>query len=286
MHLSPEDEAVLAALAEGPASLAELAAAVDQPRDRLAARVDELVDGGVACETPAGYALTDSGRRALAAPGDGSADDGIDVPAAAERAIGGMGLRADRAALVRSAVARLRDWGRSSRAELVDELYGENDAGFDDPDAWWATLADALARVPGVIAPEDRDADDADWRYAADHDEASDGAGSGDDHRDGPGDDGTDAPPPPDDVAASRGQAAGGAVVARGADERCPVCGRPYAGRVYIEASGTVLPGRPGRTCVAVTPAGDGTADDGAPGDGAADVAAGLTLFYHRRRDG
>lgn len=173
-------------------------------------------------------------------------------------------------AAARDAFALLLRRGEARADELRADLDAEPPETDDSREEWWvAELRPVFEALPGV---ERTDADEETWRYAetvgvdesderTDRDAADERAALAEaDERTGV--DETDARSGLDEDAAS----------ASAADDRCPVCGEPYSGRVYLETSETVLPGRPARTCVRATP--------GADGDAA------LTLYYHRRAGG
>lgn len=159
--LTDDDVAVLEQLAEGGADVDELAAVVERDREELADRLAELADNGLVRRDDGVWTLTGNGRRALAAPGDGSADQRIDAPEAVDAAIDALDLRADREEAVRNAFGFLRLWGEATESEMIDGVYTENPAGFESEEAWWAFVADRLASLPGVAAP----GDDGPWRY-------------------------------------------------------------------------------------------------------------------------
>lgn len=181
MKLDDDDRAALAALRDGPTDAAALAGRLDADRDRLAERLAEMADNdlveaagggtGIGDEAESAsvdrpYALTDSGRRVLAAPGDGSADDRIDVPTPVEDALSAADLRADEESALRAAVAFLQR-GDATPAELATAIYPEEPADRDGARAWWRSLRGPLATLPGVESPDEEDADGAPlWRYA------------------------------------------------------------------------------------------------------------------------
>lgn len=157
--VSDDDIAVLRALAgdiADPAAVAETTGVDDAP-----ARLDALADAGLVREARNGYALTDSGERLLASPGDGSADASVDLPPAVDAAIDGMDLRPDRADAVANAYAFLRHWGAATRVEIVDAVFSEHPLGYAAADDWWdEAVSDALAELSGI----ERDGDV--WTHA------------------------------------------------------------------------------------------------------------------------
>jgi hypothetical protein len=172
--LTDEDRTVLAALAEadGPAGVDALLDATEYGRERLRERLAGMADAGLARRADEGWAATASGRRAVAAPGDGSADQPIDTPAAVDEAIVGFDLRADREQAVRNAFGFLRFWGEAAASEIVDGVYEENPAGFESRGDWWEFVREHLAALPGVAQVEDGDGEDGKreassetWRY-------------------------------------------------------------------------------------------------------------------------
>lgn len=159
IDLDEDDVEILDRLDPGGTPLARLAAALDESEDALAGRLAQLADNGLVREVADGrYERTESGRRVLDAPATGGSDERIDIPADVERALDALDLRADAAAAVRNAFALVRNRGRASRAEVVDLVFSEVPAGYDDPDEWWTDLVrDALLALPDVTDVEGRD---------------------------------------------------------------------------------------------------------------------------------
>ncbi|WP_290813528.1 hypothetical protein [Halovivax sp.] len=156
MQLTPLDERLLSTLGEGPASERELAAAFDEPTESVVDRLDGLLDNDLVESADGTVRLTDSGRRVLAAPGDGTADDRIDVPERVRESIERMGLRADREDALLATVSFLRYWGAATAAEIVDAIYSAHPADYDSPVRWWnGFVRDALASIPDVSPPDD-----------------------------------------------------------------------------------------------------------------------------------
>lgn len=153
MHLTPADQAVLEALVEisarrDGAPPDDVEAAISGRDMSVEARLDGLVEAGLAAERNGTYRPTPSARRALRAPGDGSVDDGIDTPPAVEETLSAMDLRADREGALRKAFAQVRNKGTARKDQIVAAVYEENPAGFDDRTSWWKFVSrglDALA---------------------------------------------------------------------------------------------------------------------------------------------
>lgn len=173
MHLTQTDLAVLESLAESPAdsdratSLDSLAAEIDESPTALRERLEELTEAGVVSTADGGYELTHSGRRVLRAPASGAADDQIDTPPSVERAIAEMDLRADRERAVRKAFVVVYNRGETTVDSIVNAVYDENPAGYEDPDRWWETVREGLATVAdhsGLVQEE------CTWRYPSDDD--------------------------------------------------------------------------------------------------------------------
>lgn len=158
--LDGTDRAILERLAAGrPAS--ELGETVDG--DDIEERLAALVESGLVARTDEGYELADSGRRVLAAPGDTTADDRIDVPDRVEGAIERADPPPERAAAIRSAFAFLAYWGEASDYEIRDAVYSERPAGYGSVTEWWnGFVRDALADLPDVAPPP---SDGHVWRY-------------------------------------------------------------------------------------------------------------------------
>lgn len=68
----------------------------------------------------------------------------MDVPGASRM------MRDWRRDAVRGAYEHLRSEGATDPAELREVVYPAHEAGFDDPEAWWAFVRPRLARLPGV----------------------------------------------------------------------------------------------------------------------------------------
>lgn len=171
MHLTQTDRAVLRALAERPTDATgtpgDLAADVGEPPAALDERLAELTEAGVVRETGGGYELTSSGRRLLRAPASGAADDEIDTPPSVERALAELDLRADREGAVRKAFVLVCTEGEATADGIVDAVYEENPAGYDDPERWWETVREGLAAVAthSALTREGRT-----WRYPSEDD--------------------------------------------------------------------------------------------------------------------
>lgn len=172
--LTDVDRGLLAELLRRPATPETLASGRDDSpetiRDRLQFMADnalvrrcgdgeEIEDASEDGETGGSvegdaYELTDSGRRLLRAPSDGSADDAIDLPEDVLAAIEERDLNADRRDAVEGAYAFLRYWGRATGAEIADGVFGEAPLTHDDAGAWWTEFVrDHLAALPGIDPP-------------------------------------------------------------------------------------------------------------------------------------
>lgn len=161
--LTASDLAVLSALDRGEADAAALAERAGVPPDRLADRLSFLTDNGLVRPTEAGYELTDSGRQVIRVPGDGTADDSIDVPPVVVEVLHDRGLRADRLDAVLAAFDFLRYWGRATAAELRDGAFSEVPLEYAGAEAWWtAAVRDHLAAIPFVERPP---TEDGFWRF-------------------------------------------------------------------------------------------------------------------------
>ncbi|MFD1641076.1 hypothetical protein [Halohasta litorea] len=161
--LTEQDRRLLRRLSTGPQTAGSLAAhAADDP-DRLADRLDVLADSGVVRRTDETYELTDSGRRVLAAPGDGSADGWIDVPLAVERELGSQTIDEPCAAAIRAAYGFLQYWGEATASELRDAIFFEQTAGYDDRHQWWAECVEPMFRELPAVRRLDSDLLAARW---------------------------------------------------------------------------------------------------------------------------
>jgi len=163
--LTERDRQLLRRLAAGPRTPESLTEAVDEEPERIAERLDVLADSGVVRRIDETYELTDSGRRVLAAPGDGSADERIDVPVAVERELGSRSLGEPCAAAVRATYAVLQYWGEATASELRDAVFFERPAGYDDRHGWWTECVDPVLRTLPAVRPPDADSLAARWHY-------------------------------------------------------------------------------------------------------------------------
>lgn len=162
--LDDRDRAVLERLRAGAADVDALAEAGPADAEHLRARLPELADNGlVDRESGDRYRLTDDGARVVEAAGTGAQDDRLDTPPAVEGRVLAFDLPPDREAALRGAFSFLHYWGDATAAEIVDAVYSEDPAGFDDPLAWWREcVRDRLAELPGVepaLSPGEP------WRY-------------------------------------------------------------------------------------------------------------------------
>jgi len=106
--LTGRDRQLLARVSTGPRTTESIADHVDDEPEGLADRLDVLTDSGVVRRIDGTYELTDSGRRVLAAPGDGSADVQIDIPLAVERERSSRAVDEPCGAAIRAAYAFLQ----------------------------------------------------------------------------------------------------------------------------------------------------------------------------------
>lgn len=162
--LDDRDEEILRHLRRSSADVGDLANALGCSSDYLESRLPALADNDLVTRTDdGGFAITDSGRRAIAGTPAGRMDDRLDTPDPVESRIRSYDLRADREAAVRGAFAFLRYWGDALEAEIVDAIYSETPAGYDSADEWWTDLVrDHLAGLPFVDPAESWDTP---WRY-------------------------------------------------------------------------------------------------------------------------
>lgn len=143
-------------LAEG--TLAE----VDLP-DEVVTDVEAQTDPATGSETPSRELETANSRpegpqaETPGVPEEYPSTDieSLDLPGAADR-------RDERLAAIRRAYESLRANGSATRADLVEDVYPEASAGYDDPDAgWWEeAVRPAFERLPEV---EERDGT---WQFA------------------------------------------------------------------------------------------------------------------------
>lgn len=160
--LDERDRAILEHLHGGPADAESLAGTANASAESLQDRLSRLADNSLVERVEGGFALTDDGERVVAASPAGVRDNRIDTPDDVEAAIESLDLRPDRADAVRDAFAFLHYWGEASEREIVDAVYTENPADFDDSEAWWAFVEGRLAELPSVEQP---DGEDGTWRY-------------------------------------------------------------------------------------------------------------------------
>jgi DNA-binding transcriptional ArsR family regulator len=162
--LDDRDRAVLERLREDPAGVDALATATDADAATLRERLPELADNGLVDRRPDGaFALTEDGERVLEATATGARDDSVDTRPAVEGRILAFDLPPDREAAVRGAFTFLQYWGDATAAEIVDGVYSEHPAGFEDRLAWWREcVRDRLAALPDVDAALSRGEP---WRF-------------------------------------------------------------------------------------------------------------------------
>lgn len=157
MTLTDDDRRLLEQLVSGPLDVSDLAVEAEQgAREAMTARLEQLADNGLVVRDDEGcWRLTESGRRALAAPGDGRRDERIDTPPDVEERLAAAGLRPDREDAVRAAFGFLRYWGTATSAELRDAIFDAWPAGYASRREWWTTcVRHHLAVLPGVDAPD------------------------------------------------------------------------------------------------------------------------------------
>lgn len=161
--ITDEDLRILWSVDAGRSDAGSIAAEVDPDRASVQERLDVMVDNGLLRESSGRYELIDSGRRLLESPGDGSADDRIDVPDVVERELAALDLGEDRKSAVRGSFAFLRYWGSATGSEIRDAIFSEYPAGFDARDAWWTDCVEpALGSLPGIERPDDSEGA---WRF-------------------------------------------------------------------------------------------------------------------------
>lgn len=175
--LTERDRRLLRRLSTGPRTSESIADHVGDKPEELADRLDVLADSGVVRRVDGTYELTDSGRRVLAVPGDGSADEQIDVPVAVERELGSQAIDEPCAAAIRASYAFLQYWGEATASELRDAIFVERPAGYDDRHQWWTECVDPILRELPAVRPPDTDAPAARWHCerSAGVDDAADG---------------------------------------------------------------------------------------------------------------
>ncbi len=164
MTLTEDDEVLLAELTNGPLTSRELAETIGIEPATIEERLADLLDNGLVTRIDEStYTITHSGVRAVAAPATGEADDRIDIPSSIEQQLASFELQPAEEDAVRAAVAFLQYWGTAHPSEIIDAIYSEHPAGYESAVEWWnACVADILARLPSVEAPE-RDAES--WKY-------------------------------------------------------------------------------------------------------------------------
>lgn len=157
IDLDEADAALLGRLEAGGDRPDQLTAAVDASADAIADRLAQFEDNGLVNELADGrYELTESGRRVLDSPATAGADERIDTPEDVDRALAAQELRADAEAAVRNAFVLLRNRGDASPVEIVDLVFSEDPAGYEEPEEWWTDLVrDALVALPGVTRSPD-----------------------------------------------------------------------------------------------------------------------------------
>ncbi|AHG05335.1 hypothetical protein HALDL1_12545 [Halobacterium sp. DL1] len=162
--LDDRDRAILERLHGEETDVESLAGTVNASPEQIRERFPRLLDNGLVEQVREDtYALTEDGQRVVAASPAGTQDNRIDTPADVEAAIQSFDLRPDREEAVRNAFAFLHYWGEATAPEIVDAIFPEDPAEYDDSDAWWADLvSDRLAALPSVDAP---DSPNGEWQF-------------------------------------------------------------------------------------------------------------------------
>lgn len=161
--ITEEDRTILRSVDAGHDDATAIADEVGSDRATVRERLDVMVENGLLCETSGSFELIDSGRRLLQAPGDGSADDRIDVPESVERELAALDLTEDEVAAVRGSVSFLQYWGEATESEIRDAIFSEWPAGYDSRDAWWTDCVEsALGNLSRIERPADADST---WRF-------------------------------------------------------------------------------------------------------------------------
>lgn len=155
INLSDEDKAVLKQLRKGRNITDNLASTVSYDLSTLAEQLDLMADNNLVRDVGHGvYELTESGRRVLSAPGDGTADDRIDTPASVEQTLSAFDLSVECEEAVRRAFTFLRLWEEATATEIKDGVYDEKPADYASADEWWEQcVRDHLAALPHIEQP-------------------------------------------------------------------------------------------------------------------------------------
>lgn len=163
--LTETDQQLLRKLLDDPQSRQTLETRLADSPEPVADRLEALVDSGLVRRTEK-YELTESGRRVLAAPDDGSADYGIDMSPAVEAELRSLDVDEASVSAVRAVYAFLEYWGEATASELRDAIYFERQAGYDDRQTWWSDCIEpALGTLPTVQPPASAEELTARWRY-------------------------------------------------------------------------------------------------------------------------
>jgi hypothetical protein len=163
--LTETDLQLLQQLSDAPERRSTLEARFADCPEPVDDRLAVLVDSGLIRQADVTYELTESGRRALAAPGDGTADSRIDVPPDVETEL--QDLDVDGACMkgVRAAYAFLEYWGEATESEFRDAVYAERQAGYDNRQAWWDNCIEPVLETLPTLTPPMSTGLTAKWRY-------------------------------------------------------------------------------------------------------------------------
>lgn len=167
LTLDDRDRVVLERLADGDTDVETLAEVVSGEASSLRDRLPELADNGLVRRVDDDrYAITDDGRRTIAASPAGVQDDRIDTPPEVDERIESFELDPEAEEALRGAYAFLVYWGDATAGEIIDGVYSERPAGVASGEEWWTEcIRPRLDELPTVGSPA---AEWGLWRYTGD----------------------------------------------------------------------------------------------------------------------
>jgi len=161
--LDDRDRAILERLHGEETDVESLAGTVNASPEQIRERFPRLLDNGLVEQVREDtYALTEDGQRVVAASPLEPRTTASTRPPTSRRpsspSTSGRTARRPSGTPSRSSTT-----GEATAPEIVDAIFPEDPAEYDDSDAWWADLvSDRLAALPSVDAP---DSPNGEWQF-------------------------------------------------------------------------------------------------------------------------